>query len=108
MARQAEMRLQRALASSRRRASNLSKKLKSSPINDTLIVTAGGAAAGFVPGLLPANLQSIAGIPTPAILGVGLVVYSTMGSRQTKLAGQLGQGMLAVAAAQYASSIKLG
>ena len=108
MARQAEMRLQRALASSRRRASNLSKKLKSSPINDTIGVAAGGAAAGLVPSLLPSNFQSIAGIPTPAILGVGLVVYSTMGTRQTKIAGQLGQGMLAVAAAQYASSIKLG
>tara|TARA_R110000824_G_scaffold292678_1_gene481058 strand:- start:72 stop:398 length:327 start_codon:yes stop_codon:yes gene_type:complete len=108
MARQAEMRLQRALASSRRRASNLSKKLKASPAQDTIAIAAGGAAAGFVPGLLPTNLQNIAGIPTPAILGVGLVVYSTMGTRQTKLAGQLGQGMLAVAAAQYASSIKLG
>ena len=85
MARQAEMRLQRALASSRRRASNLSKKLKASPINDTIGVAAGGAAAGLVPSLLPSNFQSIAGIPTPAILGVGLVVVLVLVLMSVKL-----------------------
>jgi hypothetical protein len=66
-------------------------------------VTSGGAAAGIVPAYLPAQLQTIGGLPFPAIAGLGLVIYSSMGKgTYTKQAGQLGQGMLAVAAAELA------
>lgn len=105
MARKSEMRLQRALASSRRRASALRKQVKSEPLTDALLVTSGGAAAGIVPAYLPAQLQNIGGLPFPAIAGLGLVIYSSMGKGQyTKQAGQLGQGMLAVAAAELAKT----
>lgn len=105
MARKAEMKLQRALAASRRRASALRKQYKSEPITDALTVTIGGAAAGIVPAYLPAGLKNIAGLPFPAVAGLGLVVYSSMGrGAMTKQAGQLGQGMLAVAAAELAKN----
>jgi len=108
MARKAETRLQKALASSRRRATSLRKQLKENPVTDTVGIAAGGALAGVVPQYLPTEMRTIAGLPTTSLIGVGLVVYSTTGKTQTKLASQLGQGMIAVAAAQYASTFMQG
>ena len=99
----AEARLTKALASSRRRASKLRKELKSEPLTDSLSVVAGGAAAGAVSSYLPANLQTIGGLPFPAIAGLGLVIYASVGKRNTKLASQRGSGMLAVVAAKLTS-----
>lgn len=80
-------------------------ELKSEPITDSLSIAAGGAAAGALPNLVPLEFQSIAGLPTSALLGLGLVVYASTAKsgKQTKIAAQLGQGMLAVYAAQIAS-----
>ena len=99
----AEARLSKALASSRRRASKLRKEIKSEPITDSLSVVAGGAAAGAVGAYLPANLQTIGGLPFPAVAGLGLVIYAAMGKKNTKLASRLGSGMLAVVAAKLTS-----
>ncbi len=97
----AEARLTKALASSRRRASNLKKQAKAEPLTDSLSIVAGGAAAGVVTAYLPANMQKIAGLPFPALAGLGLVIYASVGKSGTKMASQLGSGMLAVVAAQY-------
>ncbi len=99
----AEARLTKALASARRRTSKLRKEIKSEPITDSLSVVAGGAAAGAVGAYLPANLQTIGGLPFPAVAGLGLVIYASMGKKNTKLASQLGSGMLAVVAAKLTS-----
>lgn len=97
------------IAEVRRKSNARLRKFKAKtvldPLTDSLSIAAGGAAAGALPNLVPLEFQSIAGLPTSALLGLGLVVYASTGKsgKQTKIAAQLGQGMLAVYAAQIAS-----
>ena len=99
--------------SSRRRTALVQSKLKpyAPSIGNTLTVVGGGAIAGAVASGATPIPDEIAGLSTPLIIGGVLAGYGIFASGQgqnpfiAKTATNLGQGMIAVWAADYVSDI---
>ena len=90
-------RLEKALAGSRRSASNLRKKMKTQQPMEIAATVGGGFAAGWIDKENPAWLAGL-GLPNPSlVIGSALAAYGLFSARSgqmEKLSTSIGTGMI--------------